>query len=114
MFIVSQISEDAIPGMPFFSTRNYSLDFARPVRLLDGKALTCTDKHWEAVNEQCADDTGGGDSPQTETAALLYWVTAKNYYPLGLIKGQPDHLALGGEKMVIADKLKNCDPTCSK
>lgn len=41
-FAVSQIGEDATLGMPFVTAPTCSLDFARPVPLVDGRELVCT------------------------------------------------------------------------
>ena len=44
-FIVSQLNEDAILGMPFLTAHSCRMEFDRPVISLRGKELTCTDKH---------------------------------------------------------------------
>lgn len=50
IFVVSWVSEDVILGMPFFTAHSCSLDFARPVLLVDGKELTRTDQHGRMLN----------------------------------------------------------------
>ncbi|XP_067950499.1 uncharacterized protein [Watersipora subatra] len=44
-FVISQISEDAILGMPFLTANQCALEFDRPVVKVDGRALACTDRH---------------------------------------------------------------------
>ena len=44
VFIISQISEDAILGMPFLVERRCAMDFQRPVLQIDGHEIKCTDR----------------------------------------------------------------------
>ncbi|XP_067940157.1 retroviral-like aspartic protease 1 [Watersipora subatra] len=44
-FIVSQISKDAILGMPFLISHNCNIEFGRPVISLEDRKHTCMDKH---------------------------------------------------------------------
>lgn len=89
--VVSQRSEDTILGMPFFTTHNCSLDFAGSVLLVDGKALTCTDRHWRMLMNSVWMTREVGIPSETE-ATLLCRVTIRNYSSLGLIKGHSEHL----------------------
>jgi len=43
-FIVSQLKEDAILGMPFLEKRQYHMDFQKSVVVMAGKELVCVDK----------------------------------------------------------------------
>ena len=45
IFVVSQISEDAILGMPFLSSEGCTMSFEKPLVSLRGKELPCTDKY---------------------------------------------------------------------
>jgi len=43
-FIISQLEEDAILGMPFFKRHGCRIDFSKSAMLMAGKELTCVDK----------------------------------------------------------------------
>jgi len=43
-FIVSQLNEDAIPGMPFLEKHQCRMDFQKSVVVMAGKELVCVDK----------------------------------------------------------------------
>ena len=44
VFIISQINEDAILGMPFLVEHRCAMDFHRPILKLDGQEVKCTDR----------------------------------------------------------------------
>lgn len=48
-FIVSQIDEDAILGMPFPISHSYHIEFERPVFSLGGKELIGTEKNGQPM-----------------------------------------------------------------
>ena len=52
VFIISQINEDAILGMPFLVDRQCKMDFRRPVLLLDGHEVKCTDRQGRMLANQ--------------------------------------------------------------
>ena len=43
-FVVSEINDDAILGMPFLMTHECRLDFSRPILSLGWRDLMCTDR----------------------------------------------------------------------
>ena len=44
-YVVSQLSEDAILGMPFLAAHECALSFQKPVLTIDGQELACSDRH---------------------------------------------------------------------
>ncbi len=44
-FVVSQINEDAIFGMPFLTSHGCVMEFGQPTIRINGKELLCTDRY---------------------------------------------------------------------
>lgn len=82
VFVVNQISEDTILGMPFLITQNSHLHFVQPILLVDGRELTCTDRHGRLLMSNV----------QVIQTALLCRVTARNFCPLSLVESHPEYL----------------------
>ncbi|XP_067945087.1 uncharacterized protein [Watersipora subatra] len=90
-FLVSQISEDAILGMPFLISHKCQIEFGRPVISLGNRQLTCTDKYgrimvsnvhaWKKVT-----------IPPLSEVRVTGKISARNYVPMGLIEGSDPHL----------------------
>lgn len=45
VFVVSQINEDAILGMPFLATHSCKMEFDEPTIVVKGRKLQCTDRY---------------------------------------------------------------------
>ena len=91
VFVVSQISEDAILGMPFLVAHNCSMDFNQPVVQVDGRKLTCTDRHGRLLLSNLQVTREVVVPPRTEMN-IQCRVAAKNFSPVGLIEGNPGGL----------------------
>ena len=85
VFIVSQINEDAILGMPFLVERRCSMDFKKPVIELDGQEIKCTDRLGRLLSNHVQAVRGGTLPPESEKT-LLCKVTSRNYCPLGIVE----------------------------
>lgn len=85
-FLVIQLTEDDIQGMPFLAAHDCKMDFAKPVISVAGRELVCTDKHgrlmvsgvqaWKKIDIQ----------PQTE-ASVMCRITEPNFAAMGIIEG---------------------------
>ena len=92
-FVISQISEDAILGMPFLVDRKCTMDFSRPVVQLDGQEIKCTDRQGRLLSNSVQAVRGGVIPPESEKT-LLCRVTSRNYCPLGLVEALPGGVPL--------------------
>ena len=90
-FVVSSISEDAILGMPFLAAHNCTMDFGRPVLTINGRELTCTDRHGWLLASRVQICWGVTISPETETN-ILCRLTSRNHCPIGMVEGDTDQV----------------------
>ena len=89
VFVISQINEDAILGMPFLVERRCSMDFSKPVLRLDGQEVKCTDRqgrlltnHIQAIRRETL--------PPRSEKTILCRVTSRNFCPLGMVEALPE------------------------
>ena len=89
VFIISQINEDVILGMPFLVDRHCSMDFRKPIIKLDGHELKCTDRQGRLLSNHI--QTGKGEilPPESEQTVLCR-VICRNYCPMGIVEALPD------------------------
>lgn len=82
-FVVSRISVEAILGMPFLAAHNCHLNFAKPVLRIDGRELTCTDRHGRLMmrNIQLLQKL---TLPLRTNMTLRFRVTAGNFSSRGI------------------------------
>lgn len=80
-FLVSRISEDSILGMSFLTAQRCSIDFTRPILLLDARFLLSD------VQVTCKVMI----PPRIETT-LPCLVTTRKFCPLGLVEGCAESL----------------------
>ena len=93
VFIISQLNEDAILGMPFLVERQCRMDFKRPVLLLDGQELKCTDRQGRLLSNQIQAVRREVLLPESEKTVLCR-VTSRNYCPTGLVEAFPEGVPL--------------------
>ena len=67
IFVVSQINEDAILGMPFLARHDCKIDFARPVVTIGERELVCTDRFGRLM----ANDQKDHHTPTNRGCTLL-------------------------------------------
>ena len=70
IFIVSQINEDAILGMPFLVERRCAMDFHRPILRLDGHEVKCTDRQGRLLANNIQAIRGEVLPPETEKTIM--------------------------------------------
>ena len=85
VFIISQISEDAILGMPFLVERRCAMDFKRPVLKIDGQEVKCTDRQGRLLANSIQAVRQEVLPPESEKT-ILCRVTSHNYCPLGIVE----------------------------
>ena len=93
VFIVSQINEDAILGMPFLVDRQCSMDFKKPVIQLNGHEIKCTDRQGRLLSNRVQAVRGRVLPPESEQT-ILCKVTSRNYCPMGIVEALPDGMPL--------------------
>ena len=93
VFVVSQISEDAILGMPFLAARDCTMRFDRPVVTLEGRELPCTDRFGRSLTSSVQVLRNVTLEPGTE-AAIRCRVSAEKHFPLGIIEGRSAELPI--------------------
>ena len=93
VFIISQISEDAILGMPFLVERRCTMDFHRPVLKLDGQEVKCTDRQGRLLANHIQAIKGEVLPPESEKT-IMCRVTSRNFCPLGLVEALPEGVPL--------------------
>jgi hypothetical protein len=92
-FVVSQISEDAILGMPFLTTQQCRMDFSKPVLTMNGRELMCTDRLGRMMTSRVQSVKKITVLPGTESA-IPCRVTSHNFPPLGMVEGLAEALPL--------------------
>lgn len=92
-FVISQINEDAILGMPFLTSHGCTMEFGHPTVIVDGRELTCTDRHGRLLISHVHVVKRQVIAPGTE-AALLCRLSIHNHPPLGLIESQSSELPI--------------------
>ena len=92
-FVVSQISEDAILGMPFLVEQGCSMDFTKPVIQLGGHEVKCTDRLGRLLFNRIQALKGEVIPPRSEVT-LLCRVASKSYCPVGLVEPLPGGVPL--------------------
>ena len=102
-FIISQINEDAILGMPFLVERKCAMDFQRPVLKLDGQEVRCTDRQGRLLVNRIQAVRGEVIPPESEKT-ILCRVTSRNYCPVGLVEALPEGVPLAASLNQPNDK----------
>ena len=92
-FVVSQISEDAILGMPFLVEQGCSMDFTKPVVQLGGHEVKCTDRLGRLLFNRIQAMRGRTIPPKSE-AVVLCRVASKSYCPVGIVEALPGGVPL--------------------
>ena len=92
-FVVSQISEDAILGMPFLVEQGCSMDFTKPVIQLGGQEVKCTDRLGRLLFNRIQALKGEVILPRSEVT-LLCRVASKSYCPVGMVEPLPGGVPL--------------------
>ena len=92
-FVISQINEDAILGMPFLTSHGCIMEFGRPTITIDNRELSCTDRygrllvsHVHIVRQQVL--------PPRMEAAILCRISVHNYPPIGVIESHSSELPI--------------------
>ena len=93
IFVISQISEDAILGMPFLTNHDCRIEFTKPVVTFGGRELVCTDRYGRLMVSRVQTVRKVTIPPQTEVA-LSCRLTSHNYVPEGLIESSSDKVVL--------------------
>ena len=88
-FIISQISEDAILGMPFLVERQCAMDFKRPVLQISGQEVKCTDCQGRLLANSIQAVRQEVLPPESEKT-ILCRVNSHNYCPLGVVEALPE------------------------
>jgi len=85
-FIVSQLKEDAILGMPFLEKHQCHIDFQKSVMVMAGKELVCVDKFGRPLVDgvQAVQD---GMVPGRSQATLRCRVNCRGIAGLGVVEG---------------------------
>ena len=103
VFIISQINEDAILGMPFLVERKCAMDFQRPVLMLNGQEVKCTDRQGRLLANRIQAVRGEVIPPESEKT-ILCKVTSRNYCPVGLVEALPEGVPLAASLNQPNDK----------
>ena len=93
VFIISQINEDAILGMPFLVEHRCAMDFHRPILKLDGQEVKCTDRQGRLLANHIQAIRGEVLPPESEKT-IMCRVTSRNYCPIGLVEALPEGVPL--------------------
>ena len=93
IFVVRQINEDAILGMPFLARYDCNVDFARPVVTIGERELVCTDRFRRLMASRVQTIRKTTIPPRTDVA-LSCRLTSHNHAPEGLIKSLSDQVVL--------------------
>jgi hypothetical protein len=92
-FIISQISEDIILGMPFLVKNKCEIKFERPILTMGDRELVCTDKHGRLLICKVQVPRKLELLPGRETTTKCRLV-AQNFCPLGTIERQSDDILI--------------------
>ena len=84
-FVISQINEDAILGMPFLIAQHCAIDFGRPVLRMGDRELVCTDRHGRVLVSRVQLLREGTIPPDTEML-LLGRLNTRSHPDLGLVE----------------------------
>ncbi|XP_067949417.1 uncharacterized protein [Watersipora subatra] len=90
-FIVSQISEDAILGVPFLISHRCHVEFDQPVISIEDRKLSCTDKYGRLMVSKVHTWKKVTIPPLSEII-VAGKMSARNYVPVGIIEGSDPHL----------------------
>ena len=93
IFVVSQISEDAILGMPFLANHDCRMDFTKPVVTIGERELVCTDRYGRLMASRVQTVKKITIPPRTEVA-LSCRLTSHNHAPEGIIESLNDKVVL--------------------
>ena len=93
IFVVSQISEDAILGMPFLTNHDCRMDFTKPVVTIGERELVCTDRYGRLMASRVQTVKKVTIPPRTEVA-LSCRLTSHNHVPEGIIESLSDKVVL--------------------
>ena len=98
IFVVSQINEDAILGMPFLARHDCKMDFARPVVTIGEHELVCTDQ-FERLIASHVQIIRRTAMPLQIKVALSCRLTSHNHAPERLIESL-------SHQVVLANSIK--------
>lgn len=88
-FVISQINEDAILGMPFLRAQGCAMDFGRPVLRMGDRELVCTDRHERVLVSRVQLLREVIIPPNTEML-IRGRLNTRSHPDLGLIEPEPD------------------------
>lgn len=86
--VLSHISKDAILGMPFLVAHYCTMEFKRPILRVEGKELTCSDRHGHLLLSKIQIMREVVVTLQIEMM-IQCQVTAQNFRPVRLTEGWP-------------------------
>ena len=88
-FVISQISEDVILGMPFLTANQCAMEFGRPILRMGNRELVCTDRHGRLLvsSVQVIRDV---TIPTNSEMIVQGRVTARQYPAMGMVEARPD------------------------
>ena len=87
--MISQISKDAILGMPLLRAQGCAMDFGRPVLRMGERELVCTDSHGRVLVSRVQLLREITIPPNTEML-IQGRLNTRSHPDLGLIKPEPD------------------------
>ena len=93
IFVVSQISEDTILGMPFLANHDCRMDFTKPVVTIRKRELVCTDRYGRLMASRVQTVKKITIPPRTEVN-LSCRLTSHNHVPEGIIESLSDKVVL--------------------
>ena len=93
IFVVSQINENLIVGMPFLARHDCKMDLAWPVVTIGEHELVCTDQFGRLMVSRVQTIKRTAIPPRTEVALSCY-LTLPNHAPEGLIESLSDQVVL--------------------
>ena len=109
-FVVSQINEDAILGMPFLTKHGCTMEFNRPTVTVDGKELLCTDRYGRLLISSVQIVRNQTIPPGMETTVLCR-LSAYNHTPLGVIESLSSSLPVASS-INTPDKQRRVTVRC--
>ena len=86
-FIVSQIDEDAILGMPFLVEHHCAMEFRKPVLQLDGQEVRCTDRQ-EKMLDSHVQAAREAELPAASQGSDLREMTSREFCSTGVAETQ--------------------------
>ena len=85
-FVVSEIREDVILGMPFLVDHHCAMEFRTPALVVDGRVLACTDRQGRQLT--CSVQVVRATTLAARAEVVVSCrVTSKRYAPQGMVEG---------------------------